>query len=275
VGILPRAPGGFRYLFIGFNTFTKWMEAMSAVNITQEAAVKFLQSIIYRFSVPRRVLTDNGTQFKGAKFARCCVDFSIQHQPSSAAHPQTNGQVERANGLILQGMKTRMFHDLHARCRNWHKELPSVLWALQTNVNRATRDTPFNLVYGADAKLSLEIYLESARVTHFDEEHQAEARELDSNMLEERCNIALANVQKYQKSLKKYYNKSVVQRELNIGDLVLKKDICTRALGSPVHHSRRSSTRVLCINRSRWRHTSQHMEHRSVAQVLCLMYLID
>jgi hypothetical protein len=38
----------------------------------------------------------------------------------------------------------------------------------------------------------------------------------------------LANVEKYQESLKKYYNKSVVQRELNIGDLVLKKDIHTK-----------------------------------------------
>jgi hypothetical protein len=55
------------------------MEAMPAVNITQEAAVKFLQSIIYRFSVPRRVLIDTGTQFKVAKFVRCCVDFGIQH----------------------------------------------------------------------------------------------------------------------------------------------------------------------------------------------------
>jgi hypothetical protein len=61
VGILSRAPGGFRYLFVRVNTFTKWMEAMLVVNITQEAAVKFLQSIIYRFGVPRRVLTDNGT----------------------------------------------------------------------------------------------------------------------------------------------------------------------------------------------------------------------
>jgi transposase InsO family protein len=60
---------------------------MLAVNITQEAAVKFLQSIIYRFDVSRRVLTDNGTQFKGAKFIRCCVDFGIQHQPSSTVHP--------------------------------------------------------------------------------------------------------------------------------------------------------------------------------------------
>jgi hypothetical protein len=42
VGILPRAPGGFRYLFVGVDTFTKWMEVVAAVNITQDAAVKFL-----------------------------------------------------------------------------------------------------------------------------------------------------------------------------------------------------------------------------------------
>jgi hypothetical protein len=53
-------------------------------------------------------------------------------------------------------------------------------------------------------------------------------RGLDSNLLEETRNTALANVRKYQQSLKKYYNKSVVQRELNIRDLVLKKDIRTR-----------------------------------------------
>jgi hypothetical protein len=73
-------------------------------------------------------------------------------------------------------------------------ELPSVLWALRTNINRETRDTPFNLVYGADAVLPPQIYLESTRVAHFNAEDQAEARELDSNLLEERHNTALANV---------------------------------------------------------------------------------
>jgi hypothetical protein len=125
-------------------------------------------------------------------------------------------------------MKIRMLHDLKAKGRNWHKELPSVLWALGANINRAIRDTPFNVVYGAEAVLPPEIYLQSARVSHFDEENQEEARELDLNMLEERHNIALTNVRKYQQSLKKYYNKSVVQRELNIRDLVLKKNICTK-----------------------------------------------
>jgi hypothetical protein len=103
-----------------------------------------------------------------------------------------------------------------------------VLWALRTNINRVTRDTSYNLVYEADAMLPPEIYLESARVAHFNAEDQVDARELDSNLLEEQRNTTLANVQKYQESLKRYYNKSDVQRELNIGDLVLKKDIRTK-----------------------------------------------
>jgi transposase InsO family protein len=85
---------------------------MPVVNITQEVANKFLQNIIYRFDAPRRVLTHNGTQFKGLKFIRCCADFGIHHQSSLVVHPQMNGQVKRANRLILQGMKIRMFHDL-------------------------------------------------------------------------------------------------------------------------------------------------------------------
>jgi hypothetical protein len=100
-----------------------------------------------------------------------------------------------------------MFQDLEAKGKNWHKELPSILWALQTNVSRANRATPFSLVYGVEAVLPPEVYLESARVAHFNSEDQGEARELDVNLLEER---------------------RVVQRELNIRDLVLKKDIRTK-----------------------------------------------
>jgi hypothetical protein len=86
-------------------------------------------------------------------------------------------------------MKTKMFHDLEARGKNWYKELPSVLWILRTNINRATRDTPFNLVHREDNVLPPKIYLQSARVAYFDSEHQVEARELDSILLEERCDI--------------------------------------------------------------------------------------
>jgi hypothetical protein len=65
-------------------------------------------------------------------------------------------------------------------------------------------------------------------VACFNVEGQVEARELNSNLLEESCNTSLANVRKYQESLKRYYNKSVIQIGLNIDDLVLKKYIHTR-----------------------------------------------
>jgi hypothetical protein len=87
-----------------------------------------------------------------------------------------------------------IFHNLEAKGKNWHKELPSVLWALRTNINRATKNTPFHLVYGADAVLPPKIFIQSARVAQFNVEDQAEARELDFNLLEEKHNKALANV---------------------------------------------------------------------------------
>jgi hypothetical protein len=83
------------------------------------------------------------------------------------------------------------------------------------------------LVYGADGVLPPEIFLELAWVVQFNKADQNEARELDSNLLEEKHNKAPANVQKYQESLKRYYNKSVVPCQLEIGDLML-KDIRTK-----------------------------------------------
>jgi hypothetical protein len=61
LGPLPRAIGGYRFLFVAIDKFTKWPEATPVANITQGAAVGFLKSIVYRFEVPSCIITDNGT----------------------------------------------------------------------------------------------------------------------------------------------------------------------------------------------------------------------
>ena len=63
--------------------------------------MQFFTDIVYRFGVPNSIITDNDTQFTGKKFLRSCDDFHICVDWSAVAHPQTNGQVERANGMIL------------------------------------------------------------------------------------------------------------------------------------------------------------------------------
>jgi hypothetical protein len=72
LGPFPRAVGGYRFLFVAINKFTKWPEATPVVSITQGAAVAFLKSIICRFGVPSRIITDNGTKFKSRLFQEYC-----------------------------------------------------------------------------------------------------------------------------------------------------------------------------------------------------------
>jgi hypothetical protein len=63
LGPFPRAVGGYRFLFVAIDKFTKWLEATPVVSITQGVVVAFLKSIVCRFGVPSRIITDNGTQF--------------------------------------------------------------------------------------------------------------------------------------------------------------------------------------------------------------------
>jgi hypothetical protein len=55
----------------------------------------------------------------------------------------TNGQVERANGMVLQGLKPRIYNDLNKFGKQWIKELPSVVWSLRTTPSRATGFSSF------------------------------------------------------------------------------------------------------------------------------------
>jgi transposase InsO family protein len=75
--------------------------------------VAFFTNIIHRFRVPNSIITDNGTQFTGRKFLDFCEGHHIRVDWPAVAHPMTNGQVERANDMILQGLKPRIYNDLH------------------------------------------------------------------------------------------------------------------------------------------------------------------
>jgi hypothetical protein len=68
------------------------------------------------------------------------------------AHPKSNDQAERAITEILRGLKTRTYDCLKKHGANWVNELPSVLWENRTTPSRATGETPFFLVYGAEAR---------------------------------------------------------------------------------------------------------------------------
>jgi transposase InsO family protein len=118
VGPLRKALGGYTHLLVAVDKFSKWIEARSIANLRAKQAVSFFTDIIHRFGVPNSIITDNGSQFTGRKFLEFCDKYHIRMDWAAVAHPQTNGQVERANGMILQGLKSRIFDGINKSGRN-------------------------------------------------------------------------------------------------------------------------------------------------------------
>jgi len=141
---------------------------------------------------------------------------------AAVAHPMTNGQVERANDMILQGLKPRIYNDLNKFGRRWMKELPSVVWSLRTMPSRATGFTLFFLVYGTEAILPTDLEYGSPRTRAYDDRSNRTNREDSLDQLEEARDMALLHSARYQQSLRRYHARGVRSRDLQVGDLVLR-----------------------------------------------------
>jgi transposase InsO family protein len=172
MGPFPRVIRRCRFLYVAIDKFTKWPEATPVVKINKQSAVKFIKSIICRFRVPNRIITDNGSQFTSGAFQGYCEDLGIQICYASIAHPESNGQVERANAEILKGLKARTYDGLKKHGKKWIDELPCTLWGNRTSPSRAMGETPFIMVYGAKAVLPPEVTMGSLRVKTYDEATQ-------------------------------------------------------------------------------------------------------
>ena len=222
VGPLKKAKGGFEYIFVAIDKFTKWIEYKPLVKYSAEKAVEFIQDIMHRFGMPNRIITDLGSPFTAREFQYWARDCGIEIDFASVAHPQANGQVERANGLILQGLKPRLYEDLKDYGGKWIDELPKVVWGLRTQISRATGYSPFFLVYGSEAVLPADLIWLSPRIEQYEEGEAEETRRLEIDSIEEIRDSAIIQNARYQQGLRRHYDKSTQPRSLKPGDSVLR-----------------------------------------------------
>jgi transposase InsO family protein len=222
VGPLWKALGGYTHLLVAIDKFSKWVEVRPIMNLRAEQAVTFFTNVVYRFLVPNSIITDNGSQFTSRKFLEFYDEFHIRVDWAAVAHPQTNSQVERANGMILQGLKRRIFDQLNKSGPKWLQELPAVVWSLRTTPSRAIGFTPFFLVHGAEAVLPTDQEYGSPRVRGYDEDANQRAREDSLDQLDEARLVALMHSARYQQSLRRYQARKVRRRDFSEGDLVLR-----------------------------------------------------
>ena len=209
-----------KFLVVGIDYFTKWVEAEPLATITEKSIRTFVwRNIIYRYGIPRVFVSDNGKQFNNGAFKDFCTKLSIKNHYSSPTHPQANGQVEVTNWTLLKIIKTR----LEGAKGIWPDELPSVLWVYRTTTRTPTGETSFRLTYGANAVISVEVGLTSYRMQNYMEDKNEEAMHLQLDLVDEAQVTAEQRLARYQNLMSKHYNTKVRHRDFQIGDVVLWK----------------------------------------------------
>ena len=175
IGPLTVAPGGFNHVLVAVDKFTKWIEYKPIVKISSDRAVDFISDIIHRFCFPHTIIIDLGSNFTSQSFWDFCDNSCIEVNYASVAHPRANGQVERINGLVLDGLKKRLYDANTKKGCKWIQELPHVVWRLRTQPSKATGQSPFFLTYGSEAILPADILWKSPRVEAYQEGEADEA----------------------------------------------------------------------------------------------------
>ncbi|WVZ15676.1 hypothetical protein V8G54_013242 [Vigna mungo] len=196
-----------KFLLVAVDYFTKWVEA--------EPVAKISAAQVQKFGLPHAVITDNGRQFVDKKLVAFYKELGIKPR---------NGQAEAMNKIIVQELKRR----LGEAKGGWVDELPQVLWGYRCSPHGATRKSPFNLTYGTDAMVPVEVGEVTLRKQMVDMERNDEGLRSNLDVLQERREIVAVRVEAQKRLVARRYNAKVRPRRFIEGDLVWRKTVEAR-----------------------------------------------
>ncbi|MQL85079.1 hypothetical protein Taro_017590 [Colocasia esculenta] len=198
--------------------YTKWEEAEAFTEINASTVCRFImRNIVSRFGVPSSIITDNGPQFISQELQDLYKKYNITLHHSSPYYPQGNGQAEATNKTLLKILKKTC--ESH-KFVDWPEKLIEALWAYRTSVCTPTGQTPYALTYGMEVVVPYEILIPSLRELNLDECREALLVQLE--LLDERWLMAANHVLSYQRRISRSFEKKVIERKFQEGDMVLK-----------------------------------------------------
>ena len=231
IGSFPVTQRRNQYIISLICHFSRWIELIPVPNIKADTvADKVLIHLIARFGVPRRLHSDNGTNFTSSLIKSFCRVLKIKKTFSSALHPESNSILEKAHRFIGGALRILVSEGQ----KDWDVMLPHVLLAYRTTNHTSINENPAYVIYGRD--LLLPTQLLPTQNTNLDNlnAHQkgaevaikfSAAREIYRSIMEKQTTISRENA-----------NKNRTTRDLKIGDIVLmKRPLTKEKLSSKLH----------------------------------------
>ncbi|XP_076876436.1 uncharacterized protein LOC143525877 [Brachyhypopomus gauderio] len=220
VGPLPKTKTGYTYLLTIMCTATRYPEAIPLRSLKTPAIVRALIKFFTTFGLPKVVQSDQGSNFMSAVFRRAMKQLHIQHNTSSAYHPESQGAIERFHQTLKSMLRIYcLSHD-----KDWDEGLPFLLFAVRTTPQESLGFSSAELIFGHALRGPLKILQEEMLSDTPPSSPPTNVLDYVSSFRERLhsvCALAQESLSATQTRMKSRHDQKAVLRSLDVGDKVL------------------------------------------------------
>lgn len=150
VGPLDETIDGYKYILTIQDELTKFVENIPLKNKEANTVAEGLVTqFILKYGVPKKIASDQGTEFMSNVFKDMCKMLKIEQMFSTAYHHESIGALENSHKVLGSYLRTYVAEN-HT---DWDKWVPYYTFCYNTAVHSETEYTPYELVYGKQCNL--------------------------------------------------------------------------------------------------------------------------
>jgi transposase InsO family protein len=208
VQIHPASCKGHRFVLVAIHYFTKWTEAIPLKNMTHKEVIRFiLEHNVHRVGIRQTLTMDQGSSFMSHQVREFARSHKINLLSSSPYYTQAESSNKTLNKLIKKKIEENP--------KRWLEVLSEALWAHCISKHSGTKVTPFELVYGQEAILPVEVNLDALPIARQNELSVVDYHNLMLDRLDEASDErmkALEELERDKLRVAKAYNKRVKKK---------------------------------------------------------------
>ena len=221
---LPKTLRGHDTILVFVDRLSKMVHfAPTTKTVTAEGTAQlFVDHVFKLHGLPKDIVSDRDSRVMAGFFKELTKLLGTKQSPSTAFHPQSDGQTERMN-RVLQDM---LRHYVSAQQDDWDLRLSAAEFACNNAYQESIGTTPFRLNHGRDPHLPLSIPGQHTKV---------HAAQQFADRMQAGLNDAKRTLQAAQDRQKAIYDKNHRELTFQVGDEVLlrTKNIKLKHPGSP------------------------------------------
>ena len=215
----PPSSNGHRYILTMIDMATNFPDAYPLRDIDTVSVCEALVEIFSRVGIPKEILSDNGVQFKAQLMQQMHKMLGVKPIFTTVYHPQTSGKIERMHSTMKACLR-KLCED---KPKTWNRYIPCVMFALREMPSDYTGFSPFELLYGRQARGPLAVLSDLWLENSAEDERNLYQYVIElQEKLQSSADLAKKFTATSKEQYKKYFDKKAVKnKSIKEGDEVL------------------------------------------------------